>query len=236
MNLETTRKIQNKIFTHDILDAEGHEQNFLYFLGNHPALYQEFIEPGFLTINEMNYINQHFFDYTVDARTFENEFKREMREHLPRYNMMKAIELQDEIFELVDDSFTRQIVSQRATSLAQNGNKTTTGSNSNTEDSKNASRQLPMQTSSSTTIDGIVGWGDGASSIAENKSTGSTTISQSDISSLTNNGTDNGNTKETYTHDGSPVETVDRIWNYIVKPKAINWLTAQLSCAFILSY
>lgn len=235
MNLETTRKIQNKIFYHDIEDAEGHEQNFLYFLGNHPTLYQEFIEPGFLTINEMNYINEHFFDYNVDARTFENEFKREMREYLPRYNMLKARELQDELFELYEDKYTRDIISNRATHLAQQGNRTSNGTTSNNNDIKQADRQLAMK-STGTNFEGIVSWGNGASNIMENKVTNSGTSNQTDNTSGISDGTDNGTTKETYKREGDPIEHIDRLWNYIVKPKAINWLTAQLSTAFILSY
>ena len=235
MDLNKTRKIQNNIFIHDIMDEDGHEQNFLYFLGNHPTLFQEFVEPGYLTNAEMNYICEHFFDYNVDARTFENEFKREMREHLPRYNIMKAEELKDEIFENIDEDYIRAIVSQRATSLAQNGNKTSTGTTSNNADNKAAHRELPME-STGYTFEQTVDWGDGASDINENKSTGSSTINQSDIDALTRNGTDNGNSHEYFTKQGNPLEHVDRIWDYLVKPKAINWLTAQLSSAFILCY
>lgn len=235
MDLNKTRKIQNNIFIHDIMSEDGCEQNFLYFLGNHPTLFQEFVEPGFLTIAEMNYICEHFFDYKVDARTFENEFKREMREHLPRYNIMKAEELKDEIFQNIDEDYIRAIVSERATSLAQNGNKTTTGTNSSSTDVKEANRQEPME-STGNNFDATVNWNRGASAIGENKTTGSSTINQSDINALTSNGTDNGNSHEYFTKHGDPLDHVNRIWDYLVKPKAINWLTAQLSSAFILCY
>jgi len=235
MDLNKTRKIQNNIFIHDIMSEDDCEQNFLYFLGNHPTLFQEFVEPGFLTIAEMNYICEHFFDYKVDARTFENEFKREMREHLPRYNIMKAEELKDEIFANIDEDYIRAIVSERATSLAQNGNKTSTGTTNNTGNNKSANRELPMETTGRN-FDNTVDWSDGASNISENKSTGSSTINQSDIDALTRNGTDNGNSHEYYTKKGNPLDHVNKIWDYLVKPKAINWLTSQLSAAFILVY
>lgn len=233
MDLDQTRKLQNNIFIHDCMDEDGHEQNFLYFLGNHPTLFQDVINQGQLTIPEMNYIVQHFNDYKVDARTFENEFKRELKELLPRYNLLKAWELKDEVFDFVTDNWTREIVSARATSLAQNGTKTSTGNTSSTEDRKGANRDLPMETTG-TTFEQTVDWGDGASGISENKSTGSQTISQSDVNALSSNGTDNGNTKETYVRHGDPSVIIERVWNYIVKPKAINWLTSQLSTTFIL--
>lgn len=233
MDLNKTRKIQNNIFIHDIMDEDGHEQNFLYFLGNHPTLFQEVIDQGQLTNAEMNYICQHFYDYNVDPRTFENDFKRELRELLPRYNMLKAWELRDEIFDFVIDGYTRAIVSQRATSLAENGNNTRTGNNSTTGDNKSANRELPME-STGRNFENTVDWSDGASNISENKNTGSSTINQSDINALTRNGTDNGNSHEYFTRNGDAEEIVDRVWNYVVKPKAINWLTAQLSTTFIL--
>lgn len=234
MNLEQLQKLQNKLFIDDIMEEGGHEQNFLYFLSNHPRLFQETITQGQLTTAEMNYIIQHFHDYKVDARTFENEFKRELKEDLPRYNMLKSIELRDELFTMVEDSYTRQIISERTTELAQTGNNTRNGSTNTNNDVKSANRQLPMQTSGTNTIDNLVKWGDGASGIGEDKSTGSSTVNQTDVRSLSSNGSDDGESNETFTRNGDPVKHIDRIWNYIVKPKAINWLTGQLSTCFIL--
>lgn len=234
-NLSQTRAIQNKIFYDDVYD-DFREQSFMYFLGNHPRLFQEFTDSGYLTNAEMNYIIEHFHDYNVDPRTFENEFKREMREALPRYNNMKAIELIEEVFDLTDDKYTRKIVSARATHLGQSGTKTSTGTESSTNDNKGANRALPMETLGSSSIDNVVGWSDGASAISENKITGSSSISQSDTNALTSDGTYNGNTNEEYAHHGNPVEHVDRIWQYLLKPKAINYLTSALSVAFVLVY
>lgn len=234
-NLSQTRRIQNRIFFDDVYGVER-EQNFLYFLGNHPHLFQEFTESGYLTNAEMNYICEHFFDYNVDPLTFENEFKREMREALPRYNNMKAIELQEELFELVEDKYTRETYSARATSLAENGTNTRTGSNSNNNDNKSAIREEPMETTGSSSIDGLVSWGGGASRVAEDKTIGSSSINQSDINALTRNGTDNGNSTETYKREGNPVDHINKIWQYLLKPKAINYLTSQLAAAFILTY
>lgn len=254
MSLDTTRKIQNRIFARDVYESDI-EQNYFIFLGNHPTLFQEFIDTGFLTITEMNYINEHFHDYNVDPRTFENEFKRAMRESLPRYNNLKSIELIDEVFDLTDDNYTREIVSQRATHLAQNGTNTSNqtgsetqsnnGTNNTTGTNKQANKNLPMQ-SLGNGFDNIVSWNNGASAIGENHNTvnnttsnsltGSSTINKQDANALLSDGTDNGNTKETYNRHGNPVDHIDKIWQYLLKPKAIEYLTSALSVAFILVY
>ena len=189
MNLDTTRKIQNSIYARDVYEPIL-RQNFFYFLGNHPTLFQEFVEPGFMTIAEMNYICEHFYDYDVDPRTFENDFKRAMREALPRYNHMKSIELIEDVFDLTDDKYTREIVSARATHLAQNGNKTTNGTNTSNNGVKEASRAMPMESTQSATLDGIVSWNRGASTIGESKATGSSTINQTDANALLSDGTE----------------------------------------------
>ena len=230
MDLKTIRKIQNNEY-YDEIHEDIIEQNFLEFLGQHPRIWQQF--EGYITQPEVNYIIRHFQFYKVDPRTFEEEFKCLLAESLPIYNHMKSVELIDDVFELVDDN-TRKIVSARATSLASNGTKTTTGTTSNNADSKQANKNMPMSNTPSQTIDSIVGWSQGASAIGENKTTGSSSINNSDITALTNNGTDNGNSQEEYERHGNPVEHIDKIWNYLVKPKAINWLTSQLSVAFIL--
>lgn len=234
MNLDTIRKIQNNIYYDDCYDVE-HEQPFLYFLGNHPYLFEEFIDSGHLTQAEMYYIIDHFNDYTVDPRTFEREFKRALREALPRYNWMKSIELIEDVFDLVDDKFQRQIYSARATSLAQNGSKNSSTNSTSNADTKEANRQEPME-STGATFDGTVSWSNGASNIAENKVSGSANITQADTNALVSNGTDNGNSTETYNHHGNPVEHIDKIWNYLLKPKAIEYLTSELQYAFNMVY
>lgn len=235
MDLYQTRAIQNSIFEQDVRE-DLIRQNFMYFLGNHPYLFQEFTDSGLLTNAEMNYIVEHFHDYDVDPRTFENDFKREMREALPRYNNMKGIELLDDVFELVDDKYTRGIVRQRVTDLSENTTNNGTSSTTSNDDTKSANRELPMETSGTSTIDGIVSWGDGASNINENKSTGSSSITSQDARILSSLGHDNGNSTETYEHHGNPVEHIDKIWQYLLKPKAIQYLTAAISSAFILVY
>ena len=237
MNLDTVRRIQNKIFADDVYENHRipQEQDFFYFLGNHPYLYEEFINSGFLTNAEMNYINEHFYDYNVDPIRFENDFKRAMREALPIYNLMKKKEVDDELFELFDDKYTREIYSKATSQLASNGTNTKTGNNGNTETVKNANRQLPME-SDGRTFDGIINWNNGASEIAQTASTGSQTINETDINALTSSTNNNGNSTETYTREGNPVEHLTRIWNYLLKPKSINWLTSQLAVAFELVY
>ena len=233
-NLSQTQKIQNDIFIRDTYETFA-EQNFMFFIGNHPYLYEEFITQGQMTQAEMLYINDHFHDYDVDPRTFESEFKRILRESLPRYNMLKGIELRDEIFELVTDKYTREIYSKATSSLASEGNTTRTGNNSSNTQAKEANRQTPMQ-STGQTFDGTVNWQGGASMIDENHTNISNVINESDRNVIENNGESNNQSTETYKRDDDPVEHVARIWNYIVKPKAINWLTAELAAAFILVY
>lgn len=234
-DLTQTRKIQNKLFYDDVYDT-NREQNYFVFLGNHPTLFQEFIDPGFLTIAEMNYINEHFHDYNVDPRTFENEFKRAMREALPRYNNLKAIELVDEVFKLTDNDYVRHIVSERANTLSQSGTGSSSSNSSNTDDSKSAAKTLPMKSDGYGDIEDVVDWGNGASGINEVFNTGSSNITASDSRTLTSNGTDNGDNTETFEQHGVGVEHVDKIWKYLVKPKAIEYLTSQLAVAFVLVY
>ena len=234
MSLSQLHKIQNNIYLRDTYSDEK-EQPYMYFLANHPYLFEEFIDSGKLTIAEMNYINNHFFDYTVDPRTFENEFKRAMRESLPRYNILKSIELKDEIFELFDDKYTRKILSERTSQLAQTENRNTSRNDTNNENRKSANRELPM-CSTGRNFDQTVDWSDGASNIDESKTTGSSNIQEADVNTLNSSGTDNGDTTETYTRERTPVDTIDRIWNYILKPKAVEWLTSQLQYAFNLVY
>lgn len=235
MNLEKARATQNQIFEEEVVE-DSIRQNFLYFLGNHPNLFQDYIQSGYLTNAEMNYIVEHFNDYDVDPRTFENDFAREMHEALPRYNIMKAIELVEEVFELTDDKFTRSIVKNRATQLAENGTSTGETKTDSSDDTKAASRELPMETSGSGSVDNIVNWVDGASNINENKSQGSSTIKHDDKTALTSRGTETGDTTENYSHHGSPVEHIDKIWQYLLKPKAIEYLTSAIAPAFILVY
>lgn len=234
MDLNQIRKIQNKIFLNDEILERSREQNFLYFLGEHPYLFQEFTDTGFLTNAEMNYIVEHFQDYNVDPLTFENEFKRAMRESLPRYNNMKSIELIEEVFSLVEDKTVREIVSQRATSLASNGTKNSTTHTTSGNSNKSASKQVPM-TNQGGSFNNLFTWG-GAAGIGQDETSGNSDILISDLNSLLNSGTDSGNSKETVERHGDPVEHINRIWNYLLKPKAIEYLTSQLSYAFILVY
>lgn len=235
MGLSQTRAIQNRLFAEDVVE-DLTRQNFMYYLGEHPNLFQDFIQSGYLTNAEMNYIIEHFNDYDVDPRTFGSDFTREMHEALPRYNNMKAIELIDEVFELTDDKYIRGIVRNRATQLAENGTSNGSTATDSTDDTKSANRELPMETKNGSTIDTIVDWDEGASNVNENKSQGHSTITHNDITSLTSSGTESGDTTEHYLHHGNPVEHIDKIWQYLLKPKAIEYLTAAISPAFILIY
>ena len=235
MSLEKARAIQNQIFEEEVVE-DSVRQNFLYFLGNHPNLFQDYIQSGYLTNAEMNYIVEHFNDYDVDPRTFENDFAREMHEALPRYNNMKAIELIQDVFDLTDDKYVRKIVKTRATELAENGTSTGETSTESSDDIKAASRDLPMETTGASNIDAIVKWNDGGSNINENKSQGTSTITHDDATSLTSTGSETGDTNEEYSHHGNPVEHIDKIWQYLLKPKAIEYLTSAIAPAFILVY
>ena len=143
--------------------------------------------------------------------------------------------MRDEIFELFDDKYTRKILSERTSQLAQTGNRNTSRNDTNNENRKNANRELPMA-STGRNFDQTVDWSDGASNIDESKTTGSSNIQEADVNTLNSNGIDNGDTTETYTRERTPVDTIDRIWNYILKPKAVDWLTSQLQYAFNLVY
>lgn len=225
-------QIQNKIYTDFTTDNER-QQNFLYFLSNHPTIFNEF--DGYLTIAEAEYIIRHFNDYTVDPRTFENEFKRLMWEHLPQYNLLKGKELADEVLELVDDKYKKTLINNKISQLSSNGLKETNGTTNDTTSNKRADRQLPMQTTG-TNFEGVVNWSNGASTIGENKDTRQSTLKNTDSTTLTNWGKDDVLGEENYEHHGNPVEHMEQIWNYIVKPKSINWLCANISIAFNLIY
>lgn len=232
MKLSELQAIQNNIYIRDNID-EQHTQNFLYFLGSHTHLFQEF--KNVLTNYEMDYIVQHFSDYDVEPRTFEQEFKRAMREAIPKYNILKKIELQDELFEIFDDKYTRTILSNRLTTLAENGTKQSGKDEVTQKVNKSANRDLSMA-SPGTSFDGIVDWRNGASGIAQTTDNSSNVVNATDITSLQNSGTDTGNTTETYKRERTPVETIDKIWNYIIKTKAIDYLIGEIATAFILVY
>lgn len=234
MGLLELNQQQNKIYLDDLNDAER-EQNFLFFLGEHPFLFQEFIDGGQLTNRELNYIVSHFHDYTVDPRTFEEDFKRQMRESLPRYNLLKSIELKKDLFKLYDDKYTREIATTRLNEIVKNGNKNTEANTNDNETNKNANRELPMKTTGNN-FEQTVNWENGASNIAENQRSNSSQLNQEETQTENGSENENGTTTEKYKREKTPVDTINKIWDYLLKPKAIEYLTQQLSYAFNLIY
>lgn len=136
------------------------------------------------------------------------------------------------------------------------GNETMRGSGSKT--SQQANRQLPMNINSEG-YEELFTWDKGASQISENRdetdnsettnnsSTGSSTsttnltktynldISNDDTNTLKELGNIKVNTKDKYEEVGQQaVKLIKNIWDYLVEPKAIDYLVNELKNCFIL--
>lgn len=146
--------------------------------------------------------------------------------------------------------------------IAQTASENTTANNRYNKDTDNraANRELPMKTSGSD-FDDTVDWENGASNISENKieedstenisenvgssantTTGNTrtlatTITNSDTNELTKLNNIDKNDKETIERiTGQGVDLIKKIWNYLITPKAIDYIISELEESFITIY
>ena len=233
MALQETRAIQNKIFYDDCYD-DSREQTFSFYLGNNPTLFQEFSQV--LTHNEMQLIVEHFWNYTLDPREFEFNFKRAVREAMPHYLNMKAIEFKKDLFDVITNETVRHYIGKEITKLSSDRTGETHSGRAGTNDNKTADKQLPME-SQGTTYDGLFNWANGGSSINQGKQETSETINASDKQFLRDNGNRDNDDFETFTETkGLMVDKINKIWQYLIKPKAIEYLFGELSVAFNLVY
>lgn len=297
---------------------------FCEFVALHPTLY----EGVKLDRGTIDYINYHFYDYTVDAQSFERHFITKLRRLVDIYNNLKAIELQDMVFDITTSKYVRTLAANTINDIKRTGttngtnkkenegkstgkdtgtttntrqteyegNVATTGSSTTKEDkstttkvstetdatAKHAEKTLPMETTGSD-FDDIVDWSNGGTGISQNNNTGSGTTNTDgtikDTTTVSNNNeedttgkekvTDNGSHSndvsgttsfsETITdqdsrdlrdlangkndeyetlsvNEGQAVELIKNVWNYLVSPKAIDYLISNLEPCFILVF
>lgn len=232
MNLTDYQEIQNKHY--DYITYNTQEQLFNIFLSNHPNLYAGVD----LTKAEIDFINNHFWNYYVEPQNFEIEFLQALRECVPRYNNMKINELRDDIFDVIKDETKRQYVDKVLERVS--NSKTTNTPRTERKvvtSNKNANRDLPMA-SDGNNFDDTVSWEDGASNISENKNIVTYQApTGTDIQEIENSFNDHtkGNEKITRRLD-YVADIVDRINQYLLKPKSSEYLLKALAKAFILVY
>lgn len=145
----------------------------------------------------------------------------------------------------------------------QTGSETQTDRKSIDDNTKNkvADKQLPMQSLGGEEFEELFDWSKGASTINEsendytrtennsgsnstniNTTTGNirtlaTNISNEDTNELTKISNLKGNDKETIERiQGQGVDLIRKIWNYLITPKAIDYLISELEEAFITVY
>ena len=96
---------------------------FCEFVALHPTLY----EGVKLDRGTIDYINYHFYDYTVDAQSFERHFITKLRRLVDIYNNLKAIELQDMVFDITTSKYVRTLAANTINDIKRTG--TTNGTN-----------------------------------------------------------------------------------------------------------
>lgn len=210
------------------------EQLFNIFLSNHPNLYAGVD----LTSAEIDFINNHFWSYNIEPQTFEQEFTQALRECVPKYNNMKMNELRDDVFSLVKDKTEREYFDKVLERISDSKTTNTPRVERRVETvDKNAARELPMA-SNGDTFDDTVDWSDGASNISQNKNIVTYQApTGEDIQDIHNTFTDHTQGKESIEKRlDYVVDIVDKINNYLIKPKSSDYLIKAVAKAFILIY
>lgn len=216
-------------------------EKFNVYFANHQDLFHG-LE---LTQGEIYYICNEIWDREVDHDEFHREFRQAIRRAWARYKMLKEIEFKRKIFELTTSNVVRKLTTDINRTLDRTNNNggtrshTGTDSNSGSAGHKEANRQLGMN-SSGTSFNAIVNWHNGASGIGESNDTNSNTttyndtITTNDTQILKDIGHDAGNDKETVKRiEGQAVDLIRKIWNYIVEPKAIDYLMSEIDKSLI---
>ena len=202
---------RDHLFT-DLCYDDLKEMPFINFLQYNQWLY----EGVDLNKNEIDYINNYFFDFNVNPTNFERKFHRVISRALPTYKLLKAHEIQDDIFKITNNDYVRHLTTKTLGSLTsdktgtnkqtQNGsnNNTFTGKTTDTATSNNnnktANKTLPMSSDSSG-FDSLFDW-EGASGVQESDT-------NTDSSDTTNT---NNTTVDTSTNTINQ-ETVDKLKN-----------------------
>lgn len=276
-DLRTFQNRQDLHYKLKVLDI-NEPVKFHEYLAVNPTLY----DGVDLDKGTVDYLNQYFWDYELYPRDFQRKYIVKLKRAVSIYNNLKKIELNDEIFNITNDSYVRNLVTEATNNLERTGGKNatskTTGtikddgeitssenvttqnqaSTQNQGTTKQAAKTLPMK-SGGAGFDNVVNWNTGASGIEQNSNNSSTNetnngsatrnnseedtstrtyntqITDEDITRLSDLGTSTGKDHETLeVRRDLVVDIVDRIWNYLVAPKAIDYLTKELSSAFLL--
>ena len=204
------QKIRDKLFID--LCYDNKEIPFINFLQYNQWLYENVD----LTKNEIDYINNYYYDYKVDPTNFERRFQRVLSRAIPTFKQLKSIELQDDIFKITNNSYVRKITTDTLNNLSSNGTNTNTttntndgnikntgkaiGSNKTTNNSQTANKTLPMSSDNSG-FDSLFDW-EGASGVSEvNETDNNNTSNTTENTTIdTSKNTINGNATNTLTN------------------------------------
>lgn len=217
---------------------------FYQYLENNPHLYDNV---SGLTDTEKAFLNQEFWDMQVKPQTFAREYLHKIDTYIDQYLELKSIQFSDKLSDLTTNEKLRTIINSEASNLQRNANTTHSSNGTESEsvtvngNTKQADRALPMN-SYGEDLDEIVDWSKGASNAGESKTrstntvTGSNSISGTDAQTLSDIGTRNANGSITDKEmNDQAVTCIERIWNYLIQPKALEWLCNKLRPCFILT-
>lgn len=229
--------------------------NNLHLIDNDPIYFYEYLEknPNLydnvsgLTDTEKAFLNLEFWDLKVKPAQFSHHYLHEIDKYIDQYLALKEIQFADKLNELTTNERLRTIINAEASNLARTSNRTHSSNGTDSEsvtvhgNTKQADRVLPMN-SEGEDLDDIVDWSKGASNAGESKThntntvTGSNNVSGTDALTLSDIGSRNANGSITDKEmNDQAVTCIERIWNYLIQPKALEWLCNQLRPCFILS-
>ena len=227
----------------EIILKQNNKIEFWQYLDINPRLYDGID----LTGAEIEYLNDEFWDYQLRPKGFENHYRQAIRRAITRYKNLKAVEFCDRVFDIATSESIRNLTRDVTNNLSQTGSKTRTGTGSESETvsgsntDKTANKELPMN-SYGDDFDDIVDWSKGASNISETQgsdsrsTTGSNTINQSDQEALNKIDTIAEKDKDKFKEiRGQGVTLIKKIYDYILEPKALDYLVSEIEQCFILT-
>lgn len=142
MGLKEMEKKQNRLHKAVLLNSVD-EVMFCDYLSVHPRLY----EGCELDTGTIDFINQHFYYYSVNPTTFEQYFITKLKHVSAQYNNMKRIEFNELVFDVCTSKYVRHLVTETTKELARTGGKSATTKNTGTvKDDKDTTAEQTGQT------------------------------------------------------------------------------------------
>lgn len=174
MGLIKDNQRKQDIHLQEIATRKNDEMLFCDFIALHPTLY----EGVRLDQGTIDYINYHFYEYTVSPINFERRFITKLRRLVDIYNNLKAIELQDMVFDITTNKYIRELTADTISDIKRTG--TTNGTNQRDSTSKSTGKDSGTNKETrETESEGNVA-NTGSSTTQENKSTTAATNSSTD--------------------------------------------------------